>query len=92
MNWFTALATYLILWWLSLFVVLPIGVRGQAEENAVDEGTEPGAPVTSMILKKSVWATLLASVLFVVTYQVITGGWLTWERLGDWFGMTEPET
>ena len=89
MNWFTALASYLILWWLSLFIVLPIGVRGQAEENAVEHGTEPGAPVTSDIVKKCIWATLLAAILFVALREIIYGGWLTWERMGDWMGLND---
>ena len=89
MNWFTALASYLILWWLALFLVLPIGVRGQAEEDAVEEGTEPGAPVVSNIGRKALWATLIAAVLFVVLYQIVYGGWLTWERMGRWMGIRE---
>ena len=89
MNWFTGLASYLILWWLALFLVLPIGVRGQAEEGTVEAGTEPGAPVTSNIAKKALWATVLAAVLFVVLYHIIYGGWLTWERMGQWMGVRD---
>jgi len=44
MNLFSAFVVWLIIWWLTLFIILPIGVRGQAEENDIVEGTEPGAP------------------------------------------------
>ena len=87
MNWFTALATYLILWWLALFIVLPIGVRGQAEEDSIEPGTEPGAPVMSQIGKKAIWATGMAAVFFVIVFLIVETGWLTWERLGDLTGM-----
>ncbi|MEL6687825.1 MAG: DUF1467 family protein [Pseudomonadota bacterium] len=87
MNWFTGIATFMILWWLSLFIVLPIGVRGQAEEGAIEEGTEPGAPVKSNMIRNVVWATGLAIIFFLLTVFIINTGWLTWERLGDWFGM-----
>ena len=87
MNWFTGLATFLILWWLSLFIVLPIGVRGQAEEGSIEQGTEPGAPVRSNMIRNVIWATVLAVVFFLLTLAIISTGWLTWERLGDWMGM-----
>ena len=89
MNWFTAIASYIILWFLALFIVLPIGVRGQAEEDAVEEGTETGAPVQSHIVRKMIWATGLAFVLLFGLYQIVYGGWLTWERMGDWMGIND---
>ncbi len=84
MNWFTAIASYIILWFLALFVVLPIGVRGQAEEDEVEHGSETGAPVDSMIVKKAIWATVLAFVLLGLLYQIVYGGWLTWDRMAQW--------
>jgi predicted secreted protein len=33
MNPFSAFVVFLIIWWVVLFMVLPIGVRGQAEEG-----------------------------------------------------------
>ena len=87
MNWFTGLATFLILWWLSLFIVLPIGVRGQAEEGSIEEGTEPGAPVRSNMVRNVILATILAIIFFLLTLAIISTGWLTWERLGSWMGM-----
>ena len=66
MNWFTGIATFMILWWLSLFIVLPIGVRGQAEEGTIEEGTEPGAPVRSNMIRNVIWATGLAILFFLL--------------------------
>jgi predicted secreted protein len=37
-------AVYFIVWWMTLFVVLPIGLRTQAEDNDVVLGTVPSAP------------------------------------------------
>ena len=37
-------AVYFIVWWLTLFAVLPIGLRTQAEDNEVVLGTVPSAP------------------------------------------------
>lgn len=82
----------MILWWLSLFMVLPIGVRGQAEENSIEPGTEPGAPVRSNMIRNVLWATILAILLFLLVNVILATGWLSWERLGAMFGMTRDAT
>lgn len=88
MNWFTGSATFLILWWLSLLVVLPLGVRGQAENDSVEPGTEPGAPVAPNMVRKVLWATGLAIIFFLLLSWILSTGWLTWERLGLIFGLS----
>lgn len=87
MNWFTGIATFMILWWLSLFIVLPIGVRGQAEENDIAHGTEPGAPTRSNMLRNVVWSTLLAIAFFLLLNLILMTGWLSWENMGDALGL-----
>ncbi|MEO0785747.1 MAG: DUF1467 family protein [Pseudomonadota bacterium] len=66
-----AIVFFVIFWWLSFFIVLPIGVRGQFEDGPVQEGTEEGAPANPMIKKKALWATYgavaLTSVSFVLS-------------------------
>ncbi|MGO7954779.1 DUF1467 family protein, partial [Rhizobium ruizarguesonis] len=37
-------AVYLIIWWMTLFAVLPVGLRTQAEDDDVVLGTVPRAP------------------------------------------------
>ena len=41
----TVIAIYFLIWWLTLFAVLPWGVRNQEESGEVTPGTDPGAPV-----------------------------------------------
>lgn len=87
MSWFTAFAVYFVIWWLTLFLVLPHGVRSQAEAEDVAPGTDPGAPVRSHIGLKLIVNTLLAGVVFAVWY------WLT-HVLGfgiDSFGSIFPQ-
>jgi predicted secreted protein len=38
------LAVYFVIWWVTLFAVLPIGMRSQQEQGSVVPGSEPGAP------------------------------------------------
>ena len=56
---------FLTIWWVSLFIVLPIGVRSQEESGEVAKGTDPGAPVVTGMLKKLGYNTVLAVVIFV---------------------------
>ena len=40
-----SIAIYFLIWWITLFAVLPWGVRNQEESGEVTPGTDPGAPV-----------------------------------------------
>lgn len=83
MSIFTMLFIYILIWWTALFAVLPIGVRGQAEEEDVVEGSEPGAPVESGMKKKIILTSLLAGVIWAVVMLVIKFE-LVDPRIFDW--------
>jgi predicted secreted protein len=59
-----AVVAYLLIWWVVLFTMLPIGVRGQWEEGGAKAGTDPGAPVAPQLRRKALWTTLIATVLW----------------------------
>jgi predicted secreted protein len=67
-----AIALYLVIWWIVLFAMLPIGVR-TAEEAG--EKTSPGnaesAPHLPNLLPKMVATTVVASIVFAALYAVI---------------------
>nr|WP_319389017.1 DUF1467 family protein [uncultured Cohaesibacter sp.] len=71
MSLVSGLAVYFIIWWLSLFIVLPFGVRTQAEMNDRRLGTTASAPAKAMMVRKAVATTILASVLFGLFYWAI---------------------
>ena len=68
-----AIALYFIVWWLTLFAMLPIGVRSQHEDGEVTQGTDPGAPRMPMMAKKALWTTLAAVPVTAVLYA-----WIVW--------------
>jgi Predicted secreted protein len=74
MNLASGLAIFFVIWWLSLFLVLPIGIRSQHETGTIEPGTEPGAPVRSHILRRLAMTTLLAGLFFTLFYAVVTSG------------------
>ncbi|MGH6968393.1 MAG: DUF1467 family protein [Stellaceae bacterium] len=63
MNWIFDVALYIIVWWLTLFAVLPWGVK---PANESDQGYDAGAPVHPHLLIKAVVTTLVAVVLWYV--------------------------
>ncbi|MDI1346180.1 MAG: DUF1467 family protein [Pseudolabrys sp.] len=68
MNTTTIIAIYFLIWWLTLFAVLPWGVRSQEETGDFTPGTDPGAPVMHRLLYKVLWTTLIASSIFGFLY------------------------
>ncbi|MCR4520756.1 MULTISPECIES: DUF1467 family protein [Bosea] len=75
MNVVGGLALYFVIWWITLFAVLPFGVRSQEEAGEVVAGTEPGAPVLPGLLKKAVITSLIAAVIFAGVWYV----WVTYD-------------
>jgi predicted secreted protein len=86
MNLFTAVITYLTMWWIVLFCVLPFGARSQAEMGEVVEGTDPGAPVVANIKQKIIWTSLITAVVWGAFYLVVSSGWISLERPLGKFG------
>lgn len=70
----SAIAIYFIIWWLTLFVVLPFGVRSQVEAGDVHPGSEPGAPAVPHLARKLVATTVLAAVFFGLFLLVRNSG------------------
>lgn len=81
----SALAIYLLFWTLTLFAVLPFGVR-TAEEDGVEQvpGQAPSAPANPMILKKLAWTSLIAAVLFGLFLANYHWGWVELDDVPFW--------
>lgn len=78
MNLTGGIVLYAVLWFLTLFVVMPIGQRSQQDAGEVMPGTPAGAPADARPLRrKMIWTTLIAAVLWGVLAWVILGGVIT---------------
>lgn len=66
----SALAVYFVIWWTVLFVVLPFGVRSQADAGDVTQGTEPGAPAVPGLLRKAAITSVIAAIVFGIVWYV----------------------
>lgn len=64
-------AVYFVIWWTTLFAVLPFGVRSQIEDGEVVPGSEGAAPARPRLLRIFVITTIVASVLFAALFVVL---------------------
>ncbi|CFX41994.1 exported protein of unknown function [Candidatus Filomicrobium marinum] len=72
MNFTLGAALYFIIWWLTLFAVLPFGVRSQDEEGEIVPGTPESAPARPRMLRTFLINTLVAAIVFAIVWVVIT--------------------
>lgn len=70
MNWISLAAVFFIIWWIVLFVSLPIGLRTQDDENDVVLGTTSSAPRGPHMLRAIIRATIVTTILIAIFYVV----------------------
>ncbi len=86
----TAIAIYFLIWWLTLFAVLPWGVSSQDDEGA--PGTDPGAPRVRNVGRKLIWTTVVATAIFAVVTYLYVYRLVTLDDLAAWMGCpVEPK-
>jgi predicted secreted protein len=83
----TGFAIYFVIWWIVLFLTLPFGVRSQHEDGESTPGTDPGAPVATMMGKKLIWTTLLSAVIFAAALFAYHASYLNVDRLSKLMGV-----
>ncbi|HVJ51251.1 MAG TPA: DUF1467 family protein [Aliidongia sp.] len=74
MNWFTGIIVYVIIWWLVIFCVLPIGVKPADEAHL---GHDAGAPANPRMGFKVLLTTGITTVLFGIVYYLIVSDWIS---------------
>ena len=70
MTFLTGFAIYFVIWWVTLFLVLPYGNRSQAEAQDRALGTDPGAPVNARIGLKLIINSILAALVLGIYWLV----------------------
>ncbi|MEM7188713.1 MAG: DUF1467 family protein [Pseudomonadota bacterium] len=83
----SAIVLFAVIWSVVFFIVLPFGMVSQAEDGEVEPGTPASAPANAQIMRKIVWTTGIATVVFLVVVLVITSRVIT---LDDIPFMTPP--
>lgn len=71
MNFGSAFAIYFVVWWVTLFAVLPFGVRTQEEAGEVVPGAPASAPAKFDLMRIVVRNTIVASIVFAGLYWLL---------------------
>lgn len=67
----SAIVLFAVIWTILFFMVLPLGIRTQADEGQMTEGSEGGAPVNMRLRRKAGWTTVWAVIGFVLAIWLI---------------------
>ena len=78
MNLFESLIVLFLVWWLSLFLVLPWGNRPTEDPEL---GHERGAPARPRLWMKVLITTAIALVIWTVIYLVIDSGLISFRAM-----------
>jgi predicted secreted protein len=84
-----AFVLFAVIWFMVLFVVLPLRLTTQGEAGVVVPGTHRSAPADARIGRKARLTTIWAVVLWVIIASIIVWGGITVRDL-DWFGRMAP--
>ncbi len=72
----SAIVLFAVIWFMVLFVVLPLRLRTQGDDGEVVPGTHAGAPSDPQLWRRALVTTGVAAVLFALTAGVILSGWV----------------
>ena len=77
MHWVVLAGAYVILWFLALQILLPIGIRAPHESGEEARGlADAGAPSNPRIVLKALIASGVAAVLWLIFYVLILKGYI----------------
>ncbi|HEX4160756.1 MAG TPA: DUF1467 family protein [Rhizomicrobium sp.] len=77
MHWVVLVGAYVILWFLTLQILLPIGVKAPHETGEpVHALADAGAPGNPRIVLKALVASLVAALLWLIFYGLVLAGYI----------------
>ena len=87
----SALVLFAVIWFMVLFVVLPLGLQTQSEAGEVVPGTPGSAPANLDLKRKIKQTSFWAVIIWAIVTGVVLSGLITVRDL-DWFNrMSTPE-
>lgn len=78
MSWVSGVVLYVLIWWVTLFAVLPIGTRPMTDADATSGWR--GTPAAPRLWGKLGLTTLLAMVVWLLVYLVIESDYLSFRH------------
>lgn len=92
MGILSAIVLFAVIWFLTLFCVLPIRLETQGDRGEVEPGTHAGSPANPRMKRRFLITTAIAFVLWVIIVAIILSGVISVRDI-DWFKrMSTPTT
>ncbi len=79
-----AAVLYVVIWFVTMFVVLPIRLRTQGDEGEIVPGTHAGAPANFKLGRTLVIVTIVGTIVWAIIAGIIMSGRIGVEDI-DWF-------
>ena len=79
----SAIVLYAVVWFMVMFIVLPIGRRTQGDDGDIVPGTQAGAPANFNLKRTMIIVSAVALVVWAVICAVIISGVISIRDL-DW--------
>ena len=90
MSIVSAIVLFAVVWFLTLFVVLPIRLETQGDTGETVRGTHAGSPSSAFSMKRKAWITTLAAVpIWALIAAVVLFGDISVHDI-DWFNRMTP--
>jgi predicted secreted protein len=76
MTWLTGIVVYVLVWWVTLFAILPLWVT----PSEPGEIGDPGAPQRPLMWRKLGLTTIVAAVIWAGIYLVVSSPWFSFRE------------
>ena len=81
----TGIAIYIVLWWVVLFTILPLGAQSHHEAGIdLKDGGDPGAPVNPNLKKKFITTTWVSFIVWALLMAALHFHWIPMPSLAHW--------
>jgi predicted secreted protein len=77
MAWVTGIVVYVLVWWITLFAVLPLWVTPSEPD---DPGHAAGAPQRPRMLLKMAITTVISALIWLAIYLLVRSPWLSFRE------------
>jgi len=79
----SAIVLYAVIWFLTMLMALPVGLRTQGDEGEVVKGTHAGAPANYNPRRKAIIVTCISFVVWIAIVFFLLYTPFTWHDF-DW--------
>ena len=85
----SGIVLFMVIWFMTFLVVIPINLQTQGDLGKVTPGTQAGAPEHHHLKKKAWITTGISAVIWAIAATIILSGWITVRDL-DMFNRMGP--